>query len=326
MVMIRELSVATSEVYGTAESPVQLAEPKGTQCPFRYTPGRIAERGKTTQGLLATGVLRFAFSDALSVSRCDRHAGARCPSRADAGLREIETFLKTAKIGRPTAVPVGVTLPLKAPLDDGKMQHDVLIQTVDISKASYQTGHGTQLNFRAAWQFSGAGYELAKMLELKMMPPYVERTVSGVPAPLSWWVNDAMMERERFQKKITPPDVARSVPLELPPLNFPPADCRHLFQHEQRSDHEGLARQAHYFTRSIRLTKAHREPKNLTSVDTQAAGEHAGADLEGLSGDPGAESRQRSKVRRSSSAEEAVVPPPARRQPPPFTSCSTQLR
>jgi hypothetical protein len=36
-----------------------------------------------------------------------------------------------------------VTLPSKAPLDDGKMQHDVLIQTVDVSKASYQTGRGT---------------------------------------------------------------------------------------------------------------------------------------------------------------------------------------
>ena len=78
------------------------------------------------------------------------------------GCAEIETFLKTAKIGRPKDVPVGVTLPSKAPLDDGKMQHDVLIQTVDVSKASYQTRHGTELNFRDAWQFNVAGYELAK--------------------------------------------------------------------------------------------------------------------------------------------------------------------
>ena len=34
---------------------------------------------------------------------------------------------------------------------------------------------GTELNFRDTWKFNVAGYELAKMLQLNMVPPYVER-------------------------------------------------------------------------------------------------------------------------------------------------------
>jgi hypothetical protein len=122
---------------------------------------------------------------------------------------DIETFLKTAKIGKQREIPVGVTVPRRATLDNGSWQHDAAIQTTDVTQTSYQTNRGTELNFRDTWKFNVAGYELAKMLELNMVPPYVERSVAGVPASLSWWVSDAMMERDRVQKKITPPDIAR---------------------------------------------------------------------------------------------------------------------
>ena len=55
---------------------------------------------------------------------------------------------------------------------------------------------GIQINFRDAWQFNVTSYELAKMLKLNMVPPYVERRVAGKDASVSWWVNDAMMERD----------------------------------------------------------------------------------------------------------------------------------
>lgn len=121
---------------------------------------------------------------------------------------EIETFLKTAKIGRQREIPIGVTLPLRATLDNGTLRHDAAIQTADIREASYTTARGTELNFRDTWKFNVAGYELAKLLQLNMVPPYVERRVNGGPASLSWWVNDTMMESDRVQKKLTPPDVA----------------------------------------------------------------------------------------------------------------------
>ena len=80
---------------------------------------------------------------------------------------------------------------------------------MDVRAATHATRRGTELNFRDTWKFNVAGYELAKMLELNMVPPYVERNINAGPASLSWWVNDAMMERDRVQKKISPPDIAK---------------------------------------------------------------------------------------------------------------------
>jgi hypothetical protein len=139
-------------------------------------------------------------------------AAAQAPAPAPAAAltcAEMESFLATAKIGRRKDLPVGVTAPSRAMLDDGKMQHEAVIQTVDISKTSHTTARGTELNFRDSWQFNVAGYELAKMLELNMVPPYVERRVSGVPASVSWLVPDVMMERDRHQKKLTPPNMEK---------------------------------------------------------------------------------------------------------------------
>ena len=56
------------------------------------------------------------------------------PAAATLSCAEMETFLKTAKIGRQRSIPTGVTVPSRATFDDGKLQHDAAIQTVDISK------------------------------------------------------------------------------------------------------------------------------------------------------------------------------------------------
>ena len=133
------------------------------------------------------------------------------PAAAPAAITcaEFETFLKTAKIGRPRDIPVGVTMPRRATLESDNLRHDAAIQTADVHQASYTTPRGTELNFRDTWKFNVAGYEVAKMLRLNMVPPYVERRYSGGPAALSWWVNDAMMERDRVQKKLEPPEPLR---------------------------------------------------------------------------------------------------------------------
>ena len=124
----------------------------------------------------------------------------------DSSCAEMEVFLRTAKEVRRRELPVGVTVPVRLTLDNGSVRHDAAVQTVDVKKTTFETTMGVELNFRDAWQFNVAGYELAKLLNLNMVPPYIERTISGKPASVSWWVDDAMMERERFQKKIRPPD------------------------------------------------------------------------------------------------------------------------
>ena len=84
---------------------------------------------------------------------------------------EMETYLKTAKVVSQKSTSVGVTAPSRAMLDNGTLKHEALIQTVDIRKTTFEGRRGTELNFRDAWQFNVAGYELAKMLKLNMVPP-----------------------------------------------------------------------------------------------------------------------------------------------------------
>jgi hypothetical protein len=121
---------------------------------------------------------------------------------------EMEQFLRDAKIGTQRNIPKGVTLPKRATLTsaDGKIVHDASIQTIHESKNSFTSLRGTELNFKDWWEFNVAGYELAKMLDLNMVPPYVERKVGIASASLSWWIDDSMMEVDRVHKKLDPPD------------------------------------------------------------------------------------------------------------------------
>jgi len=119
---------------------------------------------------------------------------------------EMEEFLRLGKIVAQKSIPKGVTLPQRATLEYRGMTHDAAIETIDISKALFQTSHGTELNFRDSWKYNVAGYELAKILEFNMVPPYVERRVTRQDASLSWWVDDAMMEMDRRKQKLATPD------------------------------------------------------------------------------------------------------------------------
>ena len=122
------------------------------------------------------------------------------------GCAEMETFLQEATIGAQKGTARGVTNPHHATLTDGKITHDAGIQTVHESKAKFATPHGTELNFKDWWEFNVAGYRLAKLLELNMVPPYVERKVGGKSASMTWWVNDTTMEIDRIKKNQNPPD------------------------------------------------------------------------------------------------------------------------
>jgi len=196
-------------------------------------------------------------------------AGARDAAAPGGSLScgAMETYLKTAKVVSQKGLSVGITAPSRAMLDDGVLQHEASIQTVDVKKSTFEGSRGTELNFRDAWQFNVAGYELAKMIKLNMVPPYVERRVGGKDASLSWWVNDAMMEKDRFQKKIRPPE--------------PTAWNEQLYAarifHELIADTDFnmtnmlIAKDWRIwlidFTRAFRMTKAINNPKQLTRVD-----------------------------------------------------------
>jgi hypothetical protein len=123
---------------------------------------------------------------------------ARMPAQSPAQRRwtraESEAFLNTATIV--PAAPGDERKSWRATLESGGRTHDASIETADGSDP-------TRRNYR----FNVAAYELDKLLGLGLVPPVVERLVTGRPASLTWWVDDfAMAEVDRRRKKIDPPD------------------------------------------------------------------------------------------------------------------------
>jgi hypothetical protein len=144
---------------------------------------------------------------AILVLACPLISGAATDPTQSLTCVEMEELLRFGEIGAQKNIPKGVTLPKRATLEYKGRTHDAAIQTVDISRSEYKTTTTTELNFRDSWKYNVAGYELAKILELNMMPPYVERSVGGQAASVSWWVEDAMMEFTRKQRQLPAPDV-----------------------------------------------------------------------------------------------------------------------
>jgi len=201
------------------------------------------------------------------VARPADRAAARRPRPADLTCAEIESYLKTAKVLSQKGISVGITAPSRAMLDNGTLQHAASIQTVDIKKTTFEGSRGTELNFRDAWQFDVAGYELAKMLRLNMVPPYVERRVAGKDAAVSWWINDAMMEKDRYQKKIAPPEPGKWNEQMYAARIFHELIADTDFNMTNMLITKDWRVWLIDFTRAFRLTKTIADPKQLTRAD-----------------------------------------------------------
>ncbi len=114
-----------------------------------------------------------------------------------------------AKVVKTKKVYTGATGTKRATLSDGSYTHDASIQSIDVSKASHATPRGMEVNFRDSYKYNIAAYRLDRLLDLHMIPVSVERKIKGKPAAVTWWVDDVkMMEKERYQEKIAPPNRA----------------------------------------------------------------------------------------------------------------------
>ena len=120
---------------------------------------------------------------------------------------EQEHFLLTAKITKIREAKGGITGTQRATLTDGIFTHDAHIQKIDESKTKFEGTRGTELNFRDTYKFNIAAYRLDKLLDLRMIPASVERTVEGNTSAVTWWVDDVLMEEaDRAKKRMEPPD------------------------------------------------------------------------------------------------------------------------
>lgn len=87
----------------------------------------------------------------------------------------------------------------RALMDDGTMQHPVFVHMTD---EAYRTGRR-----RDTWKANVAAYELAKILEIYIIPPYVEVEINGKHASASWGLDNVIMNAvQRLQRNVQPPD------------------------------------------------------------------------------------------------------------------------
>jgi len=135
--------------------------------------------------------------------------GAVIPSSLTSS--EMEAFLLKAQILDMRDAGGGVTGSRRAKLTDGRLTHDVHIQTVDIAKPVFEAGAHTELNFKDTYRFNIAGYRLARLLGIETVPMSVERSVNGKVAAVTWWVDDVQMdEKERLKRKTMGPNPLRT--------------------------------------------------------------------------------------------------------------------
>jgi hypothetical protein len=133
------------------------------------------------------------------------------PSAPPLSLAEQERFLAKAKVVATREVSTGVTGTVQVTLDDGTRRHDASVQRIDETKKVFRAPGGKrELNFRDSWKFNLAAYHIAQLIGLDAVPATVERSLGGMPASYTWWVDDVILdEGARQAKNIEAPDVRR---------------------------------------------------------------------------------------------------------------------
>lgn len=108
---------------------------------------------------------------------------------------QMEAFLLEAKIISTRDTEKGITNAQRATLSDGRIKHDVHIQTVDVTKTMFTPPRGpSEVNFKDTYRYNIAGYRLSILLGLDNVPMSIERNFRGASGAFSWWVDDVLMD------------------------------------------------------------------------------------------------------------------------------------
>jgi hypothetical protein len=125
--------------------------------------------------------------------------GNPSPLRTD---EEVLEFLRTARVRGMKAIGEGIADVQRVVLEKDGIQMHAAFRHLDLTKPNYLG----ELYFRDSYMFEPAAYELALLLGLDTVPPVILRSVRGMRGSLQIWVENAMNERQRREKNLSPPD------------------------------------------------------------------------------------------------------------------------
>jgi len=122
---------------------------------------------------------------------------------------DAETFLRTAALVSKQGLGRGVTRSEQYTLSDGSRTCRAVWKTIDEFKPglSQLEGGAVFVDFSDSYKNEIAAYELDKLLGLELVPPTVERTFGGTTGSLQMWVEGAMTEADRRERRLDPRDV-----------------------------------------------------------------------------------------------------------------------
>jgi hypothetical protein len=111
--------------------------------------------------------------------------------------QELETYLKTAKVGPDMKLMGGRTEAYVVSLDDGKIKRRGVFKVTDRTRPTALPD---------SYKYGIAAYELDKLLDLNRVPATVLREIEGRKGSLMIFLEGALREKDRRLKKIEPPD------------------------------------------------------------------------------------------------------------------------
>ena len=119
--------------------------------------------------------------------------------REVADREDLEKFLLSAAIVKSEPIGEGVTKPMKVFLKQGDIEH----------KAAWKNVSGSPLGVPDEWRYEIAAYRMDKLLDLRMIPPTVERELEGREGSLQLWAETARSLLDVMDKGIPiPPSVS----------------------------------------------------------------------------------------------------------------------
>ncbi len=133
---------------------------------------------------------------------------AQTAPESNLSFEGTEQVLKTARIVSMAATGQGITGSQKVELELEGRRLKAIFKTVDTRvKTRYVFGRETVPIFRDRYQHEIAAYQLDKLLDLRLVPPVVERMVDGQPGSLQLWVERTLF---RFVHGRPPPNRQRA--------------------------------------------------------------------------------------------------------------------
>ncbi len=184
---------------------------------------------------------------------------------------QIKQFLLTAKVVQSHQSKKGVTNTSRLTLSDGTITHDASFQPIDEHKPQMKLSSGAiEINFVDSYKYNIAAYELAELVGMDdIVPVYVERKWEGHVGSLSWWLPVKMDEVERYTKKITPPDADawNNQMYKIRVFDQLVSDADPNLTNVLIGENWQIWRID--FSRSFRLNKEPKEPKDLVRCDRQ---------------------------------------------------------